>query len=71
MSPFVLQPATAEDLPELALIFQLAFEKDPNFSYLSAGTTLDDRVARGTLGYQKEFVKPGRRYFKVVDQENG
>lgn len=71
MPSFTIVPAVLEDMPELALIFQQAFVSEPTFVCMAVGTTLEARVASSAEGYKKDFLKPGRRYFKAVDADTG
>ena len=68
---FDLLAATAADLPVLVSVFHAAFEDDPNFKWMCPSCDPAEVYSRNLEFFRIELGKPGRRYFKVVDKENG
>jgi hypothetical protein len=68
---FSLLPAERGDLRELAEIFHEAFATDPEFCTIYQKCDVEETIKSDLVGYEKEFDTPGRRFFKVVDSENG
>jgi hypothetical protein len=68
---FTILPAEREDLATLVEIFHEAFATDPEFSVMNAKCDLNEVMKRDVEGYQKEFDTPGRRFFKLIDDETG
>jgi hypothetical protein len=69
--PFDLQAATAADLPALVSVFQAAFDDNPHFKCMSPGCDPAVVRSRNLKLFRKDWDKPGRRHFKVLDRENG
>ena len=68
---FSLLPAEKGDLTELVEIFHEAFATDPEFSIIYGKCDTKEVVKSDVVGYEKEFDTPGRKFFKVVDDEYG
>jgi hypothetical protein len=68
---FSLLPAEKADLTELVEIFHEAFATDPLFGIIYGKCDMREVIESDLVGYEKEFDTPGRRFFKVVDSENG
>jgi hypothetical protein len=68
---FSLLPAEKGDLRELVEIFHEAFATDPEFSIIYQKCDMEEAIKLDVVGYEEEFDTPGRRFFKVVDSENG
>jgi hypothetical protein len=68
---FSVLPAEHSDLRTLAEIFHEAFATDPEFSIMYGRCKRSDVIDFDLQSYEREFVTPGRRYFKVVDNETG
>ena len=69
--PFDLQAATAADLPALVSVFQAAFDDNPHFKCMSSGGDPAVVRSRNLKLFRKDWDKPGRRHFKVIDRESG
>jgi hypothetical protein len=68
---FTVLPAEREDLRTLVEIFHEAFATHPEFSLIYAKCDMEEVIRRDVEDYEREFDIPGRRFFKLVDGENG
>jgi hypothetical protein len=69
--PFDLLAATAADMPALVSVFRVAFEDDPNFKWMTPDCDPAIVYSRDLENFRKDWDRPGRRHFKVLDRENG
>jgi hypothetical protein len=68
---FTILPAEKEDLVTLVEIFHEAFATDPVFGLVNKNCDMKEVVRSDLVGFEKEFDTPGRKFFKLVDNDNG
>lgn len=68
---FTILPAEKEDLTILVEIFHEAFATDPEVSLINANCDMNEVIRNDVERYEKEFDTPGRRFFKLIDDDNG
>lgn len=68
---FTILPAEKKDLLELVEVFHEAFATDPEFGIIYGNCDMKEVIKCDVVGYEEEFDTPGRRFFKLVDNENG
>ena len=71
MAQFVVQPATVDDLLELAEIFCDAFAENAEFKIMNRNVKREDMIEGDAKGYKKSFDWPGRKFFKAVEVDTG
>jgi hypothetical protein len=68
---FMILPAEKGDLPELVEIFHEAFATDPEFGIIYGKCDMKEVIKFDVVGYEQEYDTPGRRFFKLIDNESG
>lgn len=68
---FTILPAEKGDLTELVELFHEAFATDPDFSIIYGKCDRKEVIKFDVVGYEEEYDTPGRRFFKLIDDENG
>src|SRR5277367_6269747 len=68
---FTILPAEKGDLPALAEVSNEAFATDPAFGIIYGNCDMKEAIKCDVACYEQEYDTPGRRFFKLVDDENG
>ncbi len=64
-------PAPRSDARACAIIFDEAFSQDSVFAAMHGTADHDACVEKSVAYFDNDWETPGRRWFKIVDENNG